>query len=106
MKRLLTFASLFALVAGPTFAGESSIEIKVPVNPASAAEVVEAHESILAAAERLCSRGHYSVVYIHERRAAERRCVEETYTAAVEAGREQNLAVFLDDAALENPVFE
>ena len=56
MKRLLTFASLFALVAGPTFAGESSIEIKVPVNPASAAEVVEAHESIPLVSVAWCQR--------------------------------------------------
>ena len=95
MKKFLLTASLFALIAGPSFAEAAKIEIKVPYNP-SQSEVKEAHKAVIDAAENLCADAAAPAIGMSalERRQVENRCVKLTYKAAVERARLQNLAAF------------
>ncbi|MAI89810.1 hypothetical protein [Ponticaulis sp.] len=93
MKKFLLAASLFTLIAGPSFADETMVEVKVPLAP-TAAEITELHQSIVDAAESLCSDNTYQGLNVLEARAANERCVRLTYETAVARGRDMNLAAF------------
>lgn len=96
MKRFITYATLFGLISAPAFAG--SVEIKVPVNPASADEAMQIRDQVFAAAEELCAQEQLTTSYTMTRKTLERQCVETTVQATIEQGRSKNLSVFMDES--------
>ncbi|HBH91484.1 hypothetical protein [Ponticaulis sp.] len=105
MKKAFAWASLFTLIAGGAYA-QDSIDVKVAVEPQSAAEIVEAHQLVLDAARTICAETDFEFSAVRSRAAAERACVRRSYEAAVEQGREMNLAAFTNEAALVGTEFE
>lgn len=105
MKKTLIAATVFATLAAPAFAGNQSIEIKVPLAP-TAEDVVQAHEAVLEAAKTVCSDTPYQYTLAMSRFEAQQRCVEATYEAAVESARADNLVAFMDHDALIGTDFE
>ncbi|MAK61292.1 MAG: hypothetical protein CMK09_09965 [Ponticaulis sp.] len=107
MQKLILSASLAALCAFPAMAQDTQhVEIKVPVSPASADDVVAAHQKVLDAAKEACAVLDYKYEYLRSRAVAERKCVKAAYSETIERARADQLAVFLDDAALVGTQFE
>ncbi|MAP93884.1 MAG: hypothetical protein CMK07_02940 [Ponticaulis sp.] len=106
MKSVFLSTALFALVSAPALAQSASIEVKLPAQPTSAQDIVDAHEKILAAAKDVCSKQSYEFSYLRSRAQAEKFCVRQSYEAAVKNGRDAQFAVFLDESALEGTEFE
>lgn len=105
MKKLLISAAVLASFSAPAFAEGNSVEIKVPLAP-SAADVLEAHKAVLDAAKTVCANEFYPYTLRSSRRAAEANCVAATYSETVKEGREAELAVFTETAALKGTQFE
>lgn len=105
MKKYFVWASLFTLIAGGAFA-QDSIEVKIVTEPTSAAEIVEAHELVMTAAREVCAATDFEFSAVRSRAAAERACVRRSYEAAVQQGRDLNLAAFTNEAALIGTEFE
>ncbi|MAT33993.1 MAG: hypothetical protein CMK06_02430 [Ponticaulis sp.] len=106
MKNLLLSLSVAALVATPAFAEGTSVEIKVKANPASAADVIEAHQAVYTAAKAVCAAERFGFSRFNSPKSAEKQCVRDSYAAAVERAREAEIRAFMDDAALEGASFE
>lgn len=105
MKKAFVWASLFTLIAGGAYA-QDAIEVKIAVEPQSAAEIVEAHQLILEAAQTICAETEFEFSAVRSRAAAERACVRRSYEAAVAQGRAMNLAAFTNEEALVGTQFE